>query len=120
LSDRRVRLGRRGEGLAAARLQAQGYKIVERNWRCSAGEVDVVAERAGVWFFFEVRTRRGPEYGTPEESIGREKQERMGEVALSYVAEHDLADVDWRLGLVAIEVDRGGRLARLDIYESLW
>ena len=120
MSDRRVRLGRRGEELAANELVRQGYRVVERNWRCQAGEVDVVAERDGAWFFFEVRTRRGTEFGTPEESVTEEKQERMADVALTYMAEHDLDDVDWRLGLVAIELEAGDRLARLDIYEHLW
>ena len=120
MSDGRVRLGRHGEGLAAGELERQGYTIVDRNWRCQAGEVDVVAEQGGVWFFFEVRTRRGQEYGTPEESVTEEKQERMAEVALNYMTEHGVGDVDWRLGLVAVELDGGGRLLRLDVYDNIW
>jgi putative endonuclease len=120
LSDRRVRLGRRGERLAAEELERRGYTIVERNWRCPAGEVDLVATQGDAWFFFEVRTRRGWVCGTPEESVTGQKQERMGEVALTYMGEHSFGEVDWRLGLVAIELDRGGRLARLEVYENLW
>ncbi len=120
MRGRRVRLGRRGENMAANELERQGYAIVERNWRCQTGEVDLVAQQGGVWFFFEVRTRRGREFGTPEESVTQEKQERMGEVAETYLAEHDLVDVDWRLGLVAIELGPGGRLLRLDVYDNLW
>ncbi|TET49578.1 MAG: YraN family protein [Anaerolineales bacterium] len=120
MSKARVRLGRRGEDIAANELARRGYSIVARNWRCETGEVDIVAERDGVTFFFEVRTRRGADYGTPEESVTEEKLERMNDVALIYLAEHDAGDIDWRTGLVAIEVNEAGRLQRLDIYDCLW
>jgi putative endonuclease len=119
MSDARVRLGRRGEELAVRRLTRAGYHVVERNWHCAAGEVDVVARREGVWTFFEVRTRRGRAFGTPEESVTPAKQERMAQVALTYLGAHELVDVDWRLGVVAVEMDRRGRLVRLEVYESI-
>ncbi len=121
MSDGRVRLGRRGEALAVAELTRRGYQVVERNWYCQVGEVDVVARRDEVWYFFEVRTRRGRNFGTPEESITEAKQQRMIEVALTYLGEHDLNpyDVDWRVGLVAVEMDRAGRLLRLELYENI-
>ena len=105
--------------MAVAELGRCGYEIVARNWRCRAGEVDVVARRDGAWAFFEVRTRRGREFGTPEESVTPAKQRRMVDVARTYLAEHDLNDVDWRIGLVAVEMDRAGRLLRVDVYESI-
>ncbi len=122
MSDARVTLGRRGEELAARALTSRGYEIVERNWRCPAGEVDVVARRDEAWYFFEVRTRRGREFGTPEESVTEAKLERMIDVALAYLSEHDLNayDVDWRVSLVAIEMDRDGRVLRLEIYDNVW
>jgi len=120
VSDARVTLGRRGEELAVGELARCGYEIVARNWRCQAGEVDVVASRDGVWAFFEVRTRRGREFGTPEESVTPAKQQRMIDVALTYLSEHDLSDVDWRVGLVAVEMDQAGHLLRVEVYESIW
>jgi Holliday junction resolvase-like predicted endonuclease len=72
-----------------------------------------------VWTFFEVRTRRGQEFGTPEESLTAAKQRRMVDVALTYLAEYDLNDVDWRLGLVAVEMDQTGHLLRIDVYDSI-
>ena len=119
MSDARVKLGRRGEELAVAELVRCGYEIVTRNWHCQVGEVDVVARRDDVWYFFEVRTRRGSEFGTPEESITPAKRQRMIDVALTYLGEHDLDDVDWRVGLVAVEMDRAGRLLRLEVYDSI-
>ncbi len=105
--------------MAVAELTRQGYEIVTRNWRCLAGEVDVVARRDETWYFVEVRTRRGLEFGTPEESLTLIKQQRMINVALTYLGEHDLHDVDWRISLVAIEMNRSGKLQRLEIYESI-
>ena len=119
MGDAKVRLGQRGEELALAELSHCGYQVVARNWRSRVGEVDMVAQRDGAWHFFEVRTRRGREFGTPEESLTPAKQRRMVNVALTYLAEHDLNDVAWRVGLVAVEMDRAGRLLRVEIYDSL-
>jgi putative endonuclease len=119
VSDARVKLGRRGENLAAEELVRSGYEIVVRNWRCQAGEVDVVARQGDVFHFFEVCTRRGRVYGTPEESVTPAKRQRMIDVALTYLGEHDLYDVDWRIGFVAVEMDRAGRLVRLEVYDSI-
>jgi len=100
-------------------LARNGYEIVARNWRCQAGEVDVVACRDEVWAFFEVRARRGREFGTPEESLTPAKQQRMVDVALTYLGEQELNDVDWRVGFVAVEMDRAGRILRTEVYDSI-
>lgn len=119
MSDARVKLGRQGEELAVAELTRRGYEIVTRNWHCQAGEVDIVTRRDEAWHFFEVRTRRGREFGTPEESLTPAKQQRMIDVALTYLGEHNLNDVDWRVGLVAVEMNRAGKLLRLEVYDSI-
>jgi putative endonuclease len=110
-------LGRWGEDVAARHLTALGYEIVARNWRCEAGEVDIVARDGETWVFVEVRTRRGRRFGTPEESITGAKQARLIEVAGAYLAEHDLGDVDWRVDVVAIELGPDG-LWRVDVIKN--
>jgi putative endonuclease len=117
-----VRLGQRGEDLAADELARRGFEIVERNWHCQIGEVDIVARRNGVWTLFEVRTRRGRAFGTPEESVTPTKMGRMADVARMYLSEHgvNVHGVDWRIGLVAVEMDEAGYLLRVDVYENLW
>ena len=67
----------------------------------------------------EVRTRRGDAFGSPEESLTPAKQARMVAVAEHYLSEHELHDVDWRLDLVAVEVDYAGNLVRLEVLESV-
>ncbi len=113
----RIGLGRRGEELAAQELRRQGYEIVERNWRCPVGEADIVARRGAVWAFVEVRTRRGEAFGTPEESITPRKRARMQAVAERYITEHGLWEADGQLLVVAVEMDRAGRLQRVEILE---
>ena len=117
MSRARVKLGRRGEDLAADALSKRGYEIVERNWRCRDGEVDIIASRSGTWSFFEVRTRRGKRFGAPEESISRAKEQRMVDVALAYLVGRGEKDPDWRIGFVAIEMDPAGRVLRVDVYD---
>lgn len=119
MSRARVKLGRRGENLAAEELAHRGYEIIARNWHCQAGEVDIVARLDDVYYFFEVRTRRGREYGTPEESVTPAKRQRMIDVALTYLGEHEVTDPDWRIGFVAVEMDRRGQLARIEVYDSI-
>ncbi len=118
----RVKLGQRGEDLAVDELVQRGYEIVERNWYAQIGEVDAVARRDEAWYFFEVRTRRGRRFGTPEDSVTEAKLQRMVDVARLYLAEHDLNvyEVDWRVGVVAVEMDRAGRLLRIEVYEHIW
>jgi putative endonuclease len=115
--DDRQGLGRRGEDLAVRHLAAKGYQIVARNWRCETGELDVVAKDGEDLVFVEVRTRRGQALGTPEESVTAAKQARLIALAEAYVQTHDWQG-SWRLDFVAVEMDRRGRLLRLDHYEN--
>lgn len=118
MSDRRRALGQAGESLAARELARRGYRIVERNWRCPIGEIDIVAEKGGVLVIVEVRTRRGDEHGTPQESITPAKQAKLIEVASTYVQEHELQDRDWRIDVVAVELSPRGGLIRIDVIEN--
>ena len=113
MSDGRKRLGAWGESVAAHHLEAKGYHIVARNWRCSQGEIDLIAQAGEELLFVEVKTRRGKEMGSPEEALTPAKQKKLMKLAQIYVAENDL-DVDWRIDLVAVELDKSGKLLRCD------
>lgn len=110
----RQRLGDFGESAAAAYLTRLGYTILAHQWRCSSGEVDLIARLDEQLVFVEVRTRRGTVYGSPEESITSVKQQRMIAVACTYLQAHGLEDAAWRLDLVAVEIDTNGRVRRLE------
>ena len=113
MSASRKELGAWGESVAAEHLTAKGYEIVERNWRCQRGEIDIIAWAGLQLVFVEVKTRRGRAMGSPEEALTKHKAQKITELATIYVS--DLGrEVDWRIDLVAVELDRAGRLLRCD------
>lgn len=103
----RQRLGQWGEDLAARYLERVGCTVLARNWRCPAGEVDLIVREGATLAFVEVRTRRPSTYGTPEESITAGKLAHMLAVAQTYVYEQAW-EGNWRLDVVAITVERQG------------
>lgn len=113
-SDPRRRLGSWGENVAAVHLEAAGYTLVARNWRCRGGEIDLVARDGETVVFVEVKTRRGRDYGAPEEALTPHKAQKLLQLGQQYIADHGLDDVDWRIDLVAVELDERGRLLRCD------
>jgi putative endonuclease len=115
--DDRQALGRRGENLAARHLTDKGYEIVARNWRCENGELDLVARDSNCLVMVEVRTRRGRALGAPEESVTAAKQARLVTLGQAYIQETGWLG-DWRIDVIAIEMDHRGRLLRLEQYEN--
>lgn len=122
--DPRRQLGRAGESLAIGILEKAGLRVIERNWRCSAGEIDIVAEEREPDFvsggdrvcwrvLVEVRTRRGEAFGTALQSITPRKEAKMREVALHYVQTTDWRG-PWRIDVVALQMDRTGRLLSVE------
>ncbi|GCE20466.1 YraN family protein [Dictyobacter kobayashii] len=111
-------LGRTGERLAAERLEQVGYSILERNFRCRYGEIDLVAEHGSDLVFIEVKTRRGLTHGLPEEAVNRRKQQKIIQVGQYYlfVNNADLAR-SWRVDVVAVQLSTTGRLEEIRIYQ---
>ena len=70
-------LGRWGETVAAEYLQAEGYRVIARGWRCPRGEIDIIAQRGGFTAFVEVKTRRSLRFGHPLEAITPDKFSRL-------------------------------------------
>lgn len=103
--DERGEIGRRGEALAVDLLRAEGLTIVERNFRCRAGEIDLVAFDGPTLVFVEVRSRRGDRAGTPFESVDARKQARVTRVARHFLATRGLADHDVRFDVVGVRFD---------------
>ena len=112
--DGRKQLGAWGESVAAHNLKAQGYRIVQRNWRCRHGEIDLVAQAGDTWVFVEVKTRRGRAFGTPEEGVSPHKLRKLFELGQHDLLANDLDDVEWRIDLVAVELDSRGKLLRCE------
>ncbi len=104
----REKLGRHGEQLAARYLAAQGYEIIERNWRCRAGELDIIARQGGEWVFIEVRTRRAQDTSPAIESITEGKEARILAAAEAYLQAHELDEVSWRVDLAVVALSTRG------------
>ena len=111
MSSGRRDLGAFGERVAAAHLEAKGYRIRARNFRCREGEIDIVAEDGDCLVFVEVRTRRGDAFGTPAESVTVAKERRLLTVARAYLQEHPDVPPNQRIDVVAVELSRGRLLA---------
>jgi len=99
--NQRREVGQQGETLAVEYLLERGYQIVTRNWRCAAGELDIVAERANRLIFVEVRTRRGERFGTAAESITATKRARLVALAESYLQAHAIEQA-WQIDVITV------------------
>ncbi|MFM6940057.1 MAG: YraN family protein [Rhodoluna sp.] len=105
--NQRQNLGRYGEQRAAIYLEDRGYQIIERNWRTSSGEIDLIASKAGLLVFIEVKTRNGSGYGHPFESITPEKVARMRRLAAEWCAAKEVRSLKVRLDAVSILISAG-------------
>jgi putative endonuclease len=107
-----------GEKIARDFLLHNGYRIVETNYRCPEGEMDIIAQQADTLVFVEVRTRKSRRYGSPEESITPLKKRRLSAVAARYGVEHQGLPDQWRIDVLAIEMESDGRVSRLELIEN--
>jgi putative endonuclease len=115
MPDTRKNLGDFGEQAAAAHLAKRGYVLLARKWRCPAGEIDLLMRDGSTLVFVEVRARRGERLGTAEESVDRAKQAKLIALAYAYLEATDVpGDQPWRIDVVALNIDRAGRVARLE------
>jgi putative endonuclease len=110
-------LGARGEDLAAGWYTQRGYTVLDRNWRCRQGELDLVLERGGVVVFCEVKTRTSDAFGIGAEAVGREKQLRLRRLAAEWLAAHHRGARELRFDVVSILAPRRGP-PTLDVLEA--
>ena len=87
MSQHRRALGARGEDQVAAWYRSRGYSILDRNWRCREGEIDLVASRGATLVICEVKTRSSLAFGSPAEAVGWSKQRRLRRLAARYLRE---------------------------------
>ena len=110
---RKIITGRAGEAMAADFLKRQGYRILESNYRCPIGEIDMVAREKGELVFVEVKTRKSGAMGYPEQAVGLAKQKKMSQLALWYLRDKNIGDVAVRFDVVAILLLPSGNDSRL-------
>mgnify|MGYP003588787317 CR=1 FL=1 len=119
---RRIRTGRRGEDLAAGYLESAGYRIVERNYRCPFGEMDLVARDGETIVFVEVKSRRSDRFGPPQASVGPKKQKKMSQIALHYLEQKQLHSREARFDVIAVSLLPAGERVELirNAFDLAW
>ena len=106
-----------GEKIAREFLKKKGYRIIEANYRSPEGEIDIVAKHGDSLVFVEVRTKTSLEFGSPEESITPVKMERLKAIAAYYQQTHSNLPPQWRIDVVAIELNKG-KVSRIEVIEN--
>ncbi len=98
-------LGLSGEEAVAAWYVERGYRVVDRNWRCRAGELDLVVRRGGLVVFCEVKTRSSDAFGLPSEAVGRAKQQRIRLLAARWLDESPSPAAEIRFDVASVLAD---------------
>lgn len=99
-------LGRIGEQAAAELLQMEGYEILERNYRCREGEIDLIAIRGSEVNFIEVKTRRNQRYGRPCEAVDLQKIHHIRRTALQYLKSQESYYDDMRFHVIEVTLEQ--------------
>jgi putative endonuclease len=107
MTNRQQQFGRNSERLAVAYLKLKGYRILATNYRCSAGEIDIIAKDGRTLVFVEVKARTSRRYGSPKGAVTLAKQRRISMVALEYLKRSGQIDRRARFDVVAIDTAAG-------------
>jgi len=106
MTRERLELGKWGEDLAVKKIKGLGYKEIVRNYRCSLGEVDLIAREGDTLVFIEIKTRKDKSIGYAKEAVDARKRRQLSKVALAYMKSMECCDVKARFDVVAINLDR--------------
>lgn len=100
----RKQLGAIGEAIAIRHLIENNYSVVETNWHCQRGEIDIVAKDDNIWVFCEVKTRKSRNTETAFASITQSKREKLVATVHHYLHQNELHNVIWRIDAIAIAI----------------
>lgn len=102
MTETRRALGASGEELVAGWYEARGYRVLDRNWRCRAGELDIVAGRGGLVVFCEVKTRSSVAFGVPAEAVTPAKQARLRKLGVQWLEQAGARARDVRFDVASV------------------
>ena len=109
MEDTKRARGIRGEDLAVTYLKKKGYKIIERNYRCQWGEIDLIARDKGTLIFVEIKSRSSTGFGLPQDAVDHFKQKKLIQAAKAYMAEHHVQEtIPARFDVVAVNFTPSG------------
>lgn len=110
-AQQRSALGAYGEAYAARHLVEQGMVLLDRNWRCELGEIDLVLRDGRVLVICEVKTRSSSAFGSPLEAVTQRKAARLRRLAARWLADHDVRPDEVRIDMVGVLAPAGGPAA---------
>jgi putative endonuclease len=116
--SKNLEIARLGENLARKYLRDNGYRIIEQNYKSRYAEIDLVAEDKGILVFVEVRTRTDEQFGRPEETINRNKINKLIRNAQGYMLRKRL-NQRYRIDAVCVVLGEDKKPARIDHYKSI-
>lgn len=102
MTTQRRALGARGEAMAAAWYESNGYEILARNWRCRDGELDLVVRNGRTFVFCEVKARTSDAFGVPAEAVTHEKRRRIRHLAARWLEESPIRPAEIRFDVVSV------------------
>ena len=106
MTESRAALGRLGEDIAAEYLQGRGLRILDRNWRCGSGELDIVAMDDGVIVVCEVKTRSTDAFGQAVSAVGTDKARRLRRLAVLWLRDRGGVSMPVRFDVVGVLISR--------------
>ena len=118
MNDQRQDLGKQGEQIARESLEDKNYEILETNFRCKQGEIDIIARDRHMVVFVEVRTVTSARYQPPYNSVTRSKQQQVKRAALFYISKHNLVNTQFRFDVIGITLNRKTGKHQLDHIEN--
>ena len=114
----RKKTGQKGEDLAVEFLRQKGYKILEKNFRCVFGEIDIIAQEKKTFCFVEVKTRHSQVFGSPAEAVSCQKQEKIVKTALFYMNKKKLDNKDMRFDVISVLLGEKEKVLSVEIIKN--
>jgi len=107
MTKERLDLGKAGEDFALKKIKKLGYRCIERNYRCTLGEIDLIAKHGECLVFIEIKTRRGRDTGYAKEAVTYRKKRQISKAALNYMKEKKCCDTKSRFDIIAVSINHG-------------
>jgi len=114
-----LEIGYLGESIARKYLEDKGYIVIDQNYKNKYAEIDLIARDGNGLIFIEVKTRIGEQFGTPEQSINRDKMQRLIKNAQAYVIIKNYRNISYRIDAVCIVLDRDKEIKRINHYQNI-
>jgi putative endonuclease len=105
LTRERLDLGLLGEKFALKKVKGLGYKLIEKNYRCALGEIDLIAKDGDCLVFIEIKTRKGASIGYAKEAVDQKKMKQISKAALTYMKANDCCDAKSRFDVIAVSIE---------------